>query len=86
MNTANLEDRSLPRESEADRVGPAGEGKDIAVPRGRIYDDLTQTVGGTPLVRLSRLTAAYDLSCEIGHRFEGWYSSSSIRFPRSKTA
>ena len=26
-------------------------------PRGRIYDDITQTIGGTPLVRLSRLAA-----------------------------
>ncbi len=79
MNTANLEDRSLPRESEADRVGPAGEGKDIAVPRGRIYDDLTQTVGGTPLVRLSRLTAAYDLSCEILGKCEFFNPLSSVK-------
>jgi cysteine synthase A len=28
-----------------------------AVVRGRIYDDITQTVGGTPLVRLRRITS-----------------------------
>jgi hypothetical protein len=27
-------------------------------PRGRICDDVTETVGGTPLVRLSRLARA----------------------------
>ncbi len=34
------------------------------IPRGRIYDNITETIGNTPLVRLAKLGA--DLSC-VGH-------------------
>jgi len=36
-----------------------------ARPRGRIYDSITGTIGSTPLVRLSRLTAARGLKAEL---------------------
>ena len=79
MSTTRLEDRSLPRERDAHRVGPGKEGQDAAAPRGRIYDDLTQTVGGTPLVRLSRLAAAYELSCELLGKCEFFNPLSSVK-------
>lgn len=48
-------------------------------PRGRIYDDVTQTVGGTPLVRLSRLQADLDLKAEILVKLEFFNPLSSVK-------
>ncbi len=79
MSSTELDDRSLPRESLADPGGTGSEGKETAAPRGRIFDDLTQTVGGTPLVRLSRLAGAYDLSCELLGKCEFFNPLSSVK-------
>src|SRR5258708_38186469 len=38
--------------------------------RGRIYSNITETVGATPLVRLSRLAAKHDVKAEILAKLE----------------
>ena len=48
-------------------------------PRGRIYDDVTQTVGGTPLVRLARLQADLGLKAEILVKLEFFNPLSSVK-------
>ncbi len=51
----------------------------INPPRGRIYDDITQTVGATPLVRLSRLGAELGLEAEICAKLEFFNPISSVK-------
>jgi cysteine synthase A len=48
-------------------------------PRGRIYDDITETIGGTPLVRLSRLTDALGLKTEICAKLEFFNPIASVK-------
>jgi cysteine synthase A len=48
-------------------------------PRGRIYDDITQTIGGTPLVRLSRLAAVDGVEAEILGKLEFFNPTSSVK-------
>ncbi|WP_339947002.1 cysteine synthase A [uncultured Albimonas sp.] len=48
-------------------------------PRGRIYDDITQTIGSTPLVRLSRLAVERDLKAEILAKLEFFNPISSVK-------
>ena len=48
-------------------------------PRGRIYDDITQTIGGTPLVRLSRLAAEDGVQAEILGKLEFFNPTSSVK-------
>ena len=48
-------------------------------PRGRIYDDITQTIGGTPLVRLSRLTESLGLKAEICAKLEFFNPIASVK-------
>jgi cysteine synthase A len=50
-----------------------------ANPRGRIYDDITQTIGSTPLVRLSRLTAHLGLEAEILAKCEFFNPIASVK-------
>lgn len=50
-----------------------------ANPRGRIYDDITQTIGSTPLVRLSRLTAHLGLEAEILAKLEFFNPIASVK-------
>lgn len=50
-----------------------------AQPRGRIYDDITQTIGSTPLVRLSRLTAELGLKAEICAKLEFFNPIASVK-------
>ncbi|HSF94375.1 MAG TPA: cysteine synthase A [Thermohalobaculum sp.] len=50
-----------------------------AHPRGRIYDNITQTFGATPLVRLSRLQAAFGLEAEICGKLEFFNPMSSVK-------
>jgi cysteine synthase len=45
--------------------------------RGRIYDDITATVGDTPLIRLRRLTAG--LSAEVLVKHEGFNPYGSVK-------
>lgn len=50
-----------------------------ARPHGRIYDDITQTIGATPLVRLSRLTAHLGLDAEICAKLEFFNPIGSVK-------
>lgn len=47
--------------------------------RGRIYDTITDTVGGTPLVRLSRFAAAHDVGAEILAKLEFFNPLASVK-------
>jgi cysteine synthase A len=48
-------------------------------PRGRIFDDITQTIGGTPLVRLSRFAAAEGSGAEILAKLEYFNPAGSVK-------
>ena len=48
-------------------------------PRGLIYDDITQTIGATPLVRLTRLTAELGLKAEICAKLEFFNPIASVK-------
>ena len=48
-------------------------------PRGKIYDDITQTMGGTPLVKLSRFAAKMGLSTEICGKLEFFNPLGSVK-------
>ncbi len=50
-----------------------------AEPRGRIYDNITQTFGATPLVRLGRLGAALGLKAEICGKLEFFNPLGSVK-------
>ncbi|HUF55583.1 MAG TPA: cysteine synthase A [Thermohalobaculum sp.] len=50
-----------------------------ARPRGRIYDDICQTIGSTPLVRLSRLAEAEGLEAEICAKLEFFNPVGSVK-------
>ncbi len=50
-----------------------------AHPRGRIYDDITQTIGSTPLVRLSRLTKHLGLGADILAKLEFFNPIASVK-------
>ena len=50
-----------------------------AHPRGRIYDNITQTIGSTPLVRLSRLTSELGLEAEILAKLEFFNPIASVK-------
>lgn len=47
--------------------------------RGKIYDDITQTIGNTPLVRLSRFADAFDLTANILAKIEFFNPAGSIK-------
>ncbi len=48
-------------------------------PRGRIYDDITETIGATPLVRLSRLAAQAGVEAEILAKLEFFNPIASVK-------
>lgn len=50
-----------------------------ADPRGRIYDDVTQTIGSTPLVRLSRLARHLGVKAEILAKLEFFNPIGSVK-------
>ena len=50
-----------------------------AHPRGRIYDNITETIGSTPLVRLARLGADLGLEAEICAKLEFFNPLSSVK-------
>lgn len=50
-----------------------------AEPRGRIYDDITQTIGSTPLVRLSRLSRHLGVEAEILAKLEFFNPIASVK-------
>lgn len=47
--------------------------------RGRIYDNITQTIGDTPLVRLSKLAAAHNVGAEILAKLEFFNPIASVK-------
>ncbi len=47
--------------------------------RGRIYDNITQTVGDTPLVRLSKLAAAHGVKAELLGKLEFFNPIASVK-------
>jgi len=47
--------------------------------RGRIYDDITDTIGATPLVRLSRFTEAHGVAAEILGKCEFFNPLASVK-------
>ena len=51
----------------------------MAPPRGRIYDNVLQTVGGTPLVRLPRLTAEDGLVADLMLKLEFFNPLASVK-------
>ncbi|OUS05612.1 cysteine synthase A [Rhodobacterales bacterium 52_120_T64] len=48
-------------------------------PHGKIYDDITQTMGGTPLVKLSRFTAKMGVNTEICGKLEFFNPLGSVK-------
>ena len=50
-----------------------------AHPRGRIYANITETIGATPLVRLSRLQAERGLDAEICGKLEFFNPAGSVK-------
>jgi cysteine synthase A len=51
----------------------------VAAPRGRVYDDITQTIGSTPLVRLSRLARDKGVEAEILAKLEFFNPIASVK-------
>ena len=47
--------------------------------RGKIYNNITQTIGATPLVRLNRLPEQYDVSAEILLKLEFFNPMASVK-------
>jgi cysteine synthase A len=52
---------------------------DVKTGRGRIYDDITQTIGDTPLVRLRKLEAAHKVDAEILGKLEFFNPIASVK-------
>ncbi len=48
-------------------------------PRGKIYEDITQTMGGTPLVKLSRFATKMGVSAEICGKLEFFNPLGSVK-------
>jgi cysteine synthase A len=48
-------------------------------PRGRIFDDITETMGGTPLVRMSRIAAAAGVEAELLGKLEFFNPTHSVK-------
>jgi len=57
----------------------ANEGAVRTVGRGRIYDDITATIGDTPLVRLRKLADAHGVKAEILGKLEFFNPISSVK-------
>ena len=45
----------------------------------KIAEDISQVIGGTPLIRLSRLSAALHLPCDLLGKAEGMNPAGSIK-------
>ena len=51
----------------------------VATPRGRIYNSILETVGGTPLVRVPRLSAAEGLVADLALKLEYFNPLGSVK-------
>ena len=58
---------------------PPGAVPPVAAPRGRIYDTVLQTVGGTPLVRVPRLSAEEGLVADLALKLEFFNPLGSVK-------
>jgi cysteine synthase A len=47
--------------------------------QGRIFDDITQTIGATPLVRLSKIAAKYNVKAELLGKLEFFNPIASVK-------
>ncbi len=63
----------------SNRIASRGPVFAVAEPRGRIYDSVLQTVGGTPLVRLPRLTAEDALVADLMLKLEFFNPLASVK-------
>ncbi|MEM6491070.1 MAG: pyridoxal-phosphate dependent enzyme, partial [Pseudomonadota bacterium] len=52
---------------------------ETAAARGRVYDTILDTIGGTPLVRLPRLSAAYEVKADLMAKLEFFNPMSSVK-------
>jgi len=48
-------------------------------PKGKIFNDITETYGGTPLVRLKRFAAAMNVDCDICGKLEFFNPLGSVK-------
>ena len=71
--TTVLRDRQTPGGHDVPAVQPR------MAPRGRIYDSILDTVGGTPLVRLPRLEAEEGLDCRLALKLEFFNPLGSVK-------
>ncbi len=65
-------------------IAAAGKASNAAKPvtgefRGRVYDSILETIGATPLVRLSRLAAAHGVAAEIVGKCEFFNPLASVK-------
>lgn len=54
-------------------------GEAVAAPRGRIYDSIVETIGGTPLVRIPRLSADDGLVADVALKLEFFNPLGSVK-------
>ena len=71
--TTVLRDRETPGGHDVPAVQPR------MAPRGRIYDSILDTVGGTPLVRLPRLEAEEGLDARLALKLEFFNPLGSVK-------
>jgi cysteine synthase A len=60
-------------------VVPAGDGEQASRTRGRIYESIVDTIGGTPLVRLRKIEAKYGLQASLLAKCEFFNPLSSVK-------
>jgi cysteine synthase A len=53
--------------------------KNLGAPRGRVYDSVLQTIGGTPLVRLPNLTKKHGLGAHLMAKLEFFGPTASVK-------
>jgi cysteine synthase A len=52
---------------------------EVQAPVGRVYDDITQTIGNTPLIRLSRLSEEFSVKANLLAKVEYFNPAGSIK-------
>ena len=57
----------------------AGTGPSAQAPRGRIYDSITETIGGTPLVRMDKLGRAEGVDAKLLAKLEFFNPIASVK-------
>ena len=61
------------------KLAPSTAKLQTTTPRGKIYNNIVETIGGTPLVRLPRFTAQYGLEADILAKLEYFNPLSSVK-------